>query len=94
MDTLRHLALKEKTVDKSERTPLFNRIFLNGVRTMGIQYELGMMLILKAATRDFFSDLDMGIKMILKGKLNLFPHRIRGHVQVKELFKKSEADTD
>ena len=91
MDELRYLSIKEKTVNKREKAPVFNRIFLEGIRQNGIQYELGMMLKLKLLTSDYFSDLMMGMIMLLKGKLNIFPHRIKGNMQLKDIFRKSEA---
>jgi len=93
MDELRYLSIKERTVSKKEKSPVFNRIFLEGIKQNGIQYELGMMLKLKLLTGDYFSDLIMGMKMLLKGKLNMLPHRIKGYLQLKDLFRKSEAGT-
>ena len=44
---------------------------------------------MKMKTRDFFSDIGMGIGMMLKGKFSLLPHRIKGSADIKSIFRKS-----
>jgi hypothetical protein len=43
----------------------------------------------KLLSRDLFSDLDMGIDLILKGKIAFLPERIRGLAQVRQLYEKT-----
>jgi hypothetical protein len=45
---------------------------------------------LKLKTRDLFSDVPSGIKMFLKGKLNLLPGRFREIKKVRDIFKGTE----
>ena len=90
MDTLRQMALRENVKGKEAVAPVFHRVFLKGVQQWGKQYELGMLLELKLRVKDFFSDLSMGIKMLLKGKLSLLPVKIKGIKDMRALFQKSK----
>jgi hypothetical protein len=45
-----------------------------------------MLLEHKLTTPDLLSNLDMGIDMLLKGKIHPLPKRIKGMDQVKKLF--------
>ena len=92
MDTLRQMALREGIKVKETNIPIFHRTFLNGIRRFGRQHELSMLLFLKLKTRDFFSDLTLGIKMFWKGKLKLFPPRDRSAKEVKAIFDKAERE--
>ena len=94
MDTLKAMAVKEKAANRKAMGPVFNRIFLDGIRQNGVLFELGMMMRLKMATRDLFSDTIMGLVMMLKGKLSLRPHHFSGHDNMKNIFRKSEANAD
>jgi len=91
MNTLRAMAIQEKIEGKESVIPTFHQTFLYPVRLFGKQYELGMLLLLKWRTKDFFSDLSLGIRMLLKGKLGIIPSRIKGSRQVKEIFDKAKA---
>jgi heterodisulfide reductase subunit C len=89
MDTLRRMAMREGISGKEKTAPVYHRVFLKSVRQRGKPYELGMLIELKLRTKDFFSDLGMGIKMLLKGKLSLLPGRIKGYREIKDIFRKS-----
>ncbi|MFC1957761.1 4Fe-4S dicluster domain-containing protein [Chloroflexota bacterium] len=89
MDTLREMAIQEGIKGKESVIPAFHQTFLSPVRLFGRQYDLGMLLLLKWRPRDLFSDLGLGIRMLLKGKLAIFPDRIKGSRQVKEIFDKT-----
>ena len=89
MDTLREMSIQEGIKGKDSVIPTFHQTFLYPVRLFGRQYELGMLLLLKWRPRDLFSDLGLGIRMLLKGKLAILPDRIKGSRQVKEIFDKT-----
>ena len=89
MDTLREIAIDEEIKGKERIIPTFHRAFLYPIRLFGKQYELGLILYLMLKTRDFFGDLGLGIRMILKRKLPFIPSRIKGVKQVKEVFNKT-----
>jgi heterodisulfide reductase subunit C len=94
MDTLRQMAMRENISGKEKTAPVYHRAFLKSVRQLGKPYELGMLIELKLKTRDFFSDLGMGIKMLRKGKLSLLPGRIKGHKEIGDIFQRSEKGRD
>ncbi len=89
MDVLREISLRDEMV-KERAVADFHRIFLGNIERWGRQHELSLILMLKLKTRDLFSDLNMGIKMLLKGKLKLFPVRFSEIKKVRDLFRRTE----
>jgi heterodisulfide reductase subunit C len=89
MDTLREIALDERIKGKERIIPAFHRAFLYPIKVLGKQYELGLILYVMLKTRDFFGNLGLGIRMILKRKLPFIPSRTEGAKQVKEIFNKA-----
>ncbi|MDD5094116.1 MAG: 4Fe-4S dicluster domain-containing protein [Dehalococcoidia bacterium] len=89
MDTLREMALREKVEGKEKVIPTFHQTFLYPVEKLGKQYELGMLLLLKLRTKDFFSDLGLGMKMFARRKLKLFPSKIKASKEMKTIFEKT-----
>ncbi len=88
-------AQNELIQDNEQRNELtgvtdFHRIFLGNIERWGRQHELSLILMLKLKTKDLFSDLNMGIKMLLKGKLKLFPVRFSEIKKVRDLFRRTE----
>jgi heterodisulfide reductase subunit C len=45
-----------------------------------------MMMTYKIKTMDFFSDVDLGIKMFVKGKLHLLPKRTKDRTRLNRVF--------
>ena len=88
MDTLRQMVLQENTAKGSKNIPVFHRLFLGGVGKWGRQYELGLLLAFKLKTRDLFSDLRLGIKMLGHGKLALLPKKNPGGAEIKNIYRK------
>ena len=86
IDSLRHeyFKMSERRIPVSR----FHELFMEGIRQNGIQFELGLLLRLKLATMDLFSDLMLGMRMLLKGKLNFIPHRTRDMLAIKNMFNK------
>lgn len=84
MDVLREMAISQGI--KKEKVPIFHQSFLNSVRANGRIHEAIMLAFYKLKSRNFFEDLDVGVKFIRKGKLALFPSRIKGRKQIKKLF--------
>ena len=87
MDALREMALRER-MEKEKSVTALHHIFLENIKRWGKQHELSMVLQLKLKTGDFFSDIDLGIKMLLKGKLKPLPSRGRDLKGVKAIFQK------
>jgi len=63
-----------------------HKAFLNSIKRFGIVHEASMLAEFKIRTKDFFSDLSLGIKMFLKGKIPLKPHTIKGIKEIKRIF--------
>jgi len=89
MDALREIALQEGTV-KERAVTAFHQAFLDNIKRWGRQHELTLMLKLKLKTMDFFSDLDLGIKMFLKGKLKLLPRSLKAVREMRAIFRRTE----
>jgi len=90
MDTLKEMALQEKVKGKESFIPIFHATFLESIRNFGRQHELSMVVLLKLRTKDLFSDLDFGIKMLLKGKFGILPPKMQGTKEVKAIFEKTK----
>ncbi|MBW1871988.1 MAG: 4Fe-4S dicluster domain-containing protein [Deltaproteobacteria bacterium] len=90
MDLLRQRALAKKIKPAERRVAAFHRSFLRSVRRWGRTYEVGMLAAYKTRSGDLFGDLGLGWKMFKKGKLHIWPRKIRGRRKVKAMFKKSK----
>ncbi|MCS7178032.1 MAG: heterodisulfide reductase, partial [Anaerolineae bacterium] len=62
-------------------------------RLWGRVHELSMLMKYKLLSRDLFSDLGMGVGLILKGKISFLPERIRGVSEVRRLYEKRSKET-
>lgn len=89
MDALRQLAVKEGAPVKERNALLFHNLFLSILKRTGRMHEASLMGLYKLASRDLFSDLGTGLKMILKGKFPLLPSRIRRRGEVRDIFERS-----
>jgi heterodisulfide reductase subunit C len=86
MDALRQMALKEKIVSEPGILS-FHKLLLDTVKRYGRSHKLEIMGLYKVLNRDFFSDIDIGLKMFLKRKLEILPSRIKNTKDRKKLFK-------
>jgi len=87
IDALRQIAIAEE-VPAGERSVLkLHEAFLDSIRHWGRLHELTMLMQYKLTSRDLLSNLDMGLDMLLKGKIHPLPKRIKGIGEVKKLFK-------
>jgi heterodisulfide reductase subunit C len=90
IDALRHVAIAEG-VAPAERTVFkLHQAFLDSIRTWGRLHELTMLMQYKLTSRDLLSDLDMGLDMLLSGKIHPLPKRIKGMDEIKALFGKKD----
>ncbi len=86
MNSLRHLALKEG-VKVSEPDILdFHRAVNSSIRRHGRTHDLGIMLRYKIPMRRWFTDLDLGLKMLARGKLDLKARRVKAVKEIRRLF--------
>jgi len=86
MDTLRQMALEER-IDVLEPDILrFHEEVLNSIERYGRTHKLEIMLRYKVRKRDWLSDIDLGLKMLAKRKLDLMPSKIQKVTDLKKLF--------
>lgn len=85
IDTLRIISLRENVKPKAEDVVTFHKTFLQDLRFFGRLYELSLIMLLKLKTRDFFKDMELGMKMFKKGKISIFPS-ISSIMKVNKIF--------
>ena len=85
MDSLRHMAVEKKIVSV-KNIAVFHNVFLGEIKRFGRIHELSMIGAYKLLSRQWFQDLTLGIKMLAKGKMKLFPRRIKDLEEVNRLF--------
>lgn len=90
--TLRYMAL-EQGYQPEPAIYALHRSFLDSIRLWGRVHELSMILEYKVRNRDPFSDLGIGIGLVLKGKLPYLPERIPGRAQVRRLYETGSASS-
>ena len=90
MDFLREKSLKEgKTNPRAKHIIAFHKSFLDSIRTTGRLYEIGLLVDYKARTFKIMQDMILAPKMLIRGKLNIFPELIKGRSGVSSIFSKS-----
>lgn len=91
MDTLRHMARREGyAAEKNVKT--FWDSFLASVRRHGRAFEMGLLMGYMAKSGRFWTDMDLGPKMLPKGKLAFKPHEIKGKAEVAKIFERFEQE--
>lgn len=86
MDAMRQLALKKGIAPAEPAVTAFHRSFVGSVSRFGRVHELSMLMEYKLKTRDFFTDMGAGLKLMLKGKIPLMPSKLKGKAQVDKIF--------
>jgi len=97
MDTMRRASLKSGLAIGERRVPIFHETFLSSIKSKGRVYELGMIgqytlksgdVTLKLKSGSLMDEARLGWQMFKKGKLKLFPQKIKRRGEIKKLFKK------
>jgi len=86
MCALRRLALEEGAQVAETNILDFHREVLGSIERYGRAHKLGIMLRYKAKVRQWFADLDVGLKMFAKRKLDLRASRVRDSQEISRLF--------
>jgi heterodisulfide reductase subunit C len=90
MDFLRQKSRSEKKINRSARNIVaFHKSFLNSIRFTGRLFELGLILDYKRQSLKLTQDISLAPRMILRGKLHLFPEMIKGRAHLSGIFKKT-----
>jgi len=87
MDALRQMALHKKAHIAEPDIVHFHNEVLSSIKKYGRTHKLEIMMKYKLK-RDWFGDLDVGLKMLAKRKLDLTPSKIKKTGAIKKLFKK------
>lgn len=77
MDTLRQMALEHKVKVEETEILAFHKEFLRQVKNRGRVFEMGLMIRYKLATGNLFQDMRCGLKMLLKGRFQLLPPKVK-----------------
>jgi heterodisulfide reductase subunit C len=86
MDALRETAVKRGVASKERSVQTFHETFLRSVERGGRTHEISMLGEYKLRSLDLFSDIFLGAKMFLKGKLAIVPSLIKGRDEMKRIF--------
>ena len=88
MDTLRLMAVEEGVAIGKPNILDFHEEVLRSLERYGRAHKLGIMLGYKRQTGRWLRDLDVGLKMLAKRKLDLMPSRVGGKAEkeIAELF--------
>jgi heterodisulfide reductase subunit C len=86
MATLRRLALEEGAMIAETNILDFHREVLHSIKQYGRAHKLGIMLRYKARVRQWFADLDVGLKMFGKRKMDLKASRVKAIGEITRLF--------
>ena len=86
-DTFRKIAIEEKVTVAQPGILEFHRAVLRSIRNHGRTHKLGIMLWYKLYRRDWFSDIAVGTRMMIKRKLSLIPSGIRKIAEIRNIFK-------
>jgi heterodisulfide reductase subunit C len=88
MNTLRLMAL-EKGLKPGKRNILtFHQEVLRSLKHYGRVHKLGIMWRYKIHHQEWFQDVDVGLKMLVKRKLDLWPSRVKAMEELRFLFPK------
>lgn len=67
---------------------IFHKAFLESVKNNGRLYEMEMTMKNNLRSRKLFNNMDLGPKMMSKGKLAMLPPRIGDGGEVKKIFER------
>jgi len=93
MDVLRHMARREGYITEKD-VKRFNDSFLESVNKHGRVFELGTLVKYVLRSGKFWTDVDLGPKVLAKGKMTPKPHNIRGKEEVAKIYKRFMGETD
>jgi len=86
MSALREMAVEEEVMIAEPGILNFHQEVLNSIERYGRTHKLEIMMRHKLRQREFFSDIDIGLKMLSRRKLDLRPSKILDINQVQKLF--------
>jgi len=64
----------------------FHKSFLSSIESFGRVHELDMIGKYKLKSKKYFDDMRLGFEMFRRGKIKLFPHKIKGRKEIRKIF--------
>jgi heterodisulfide reductase subunit C len=92
MDALRHMAVQEGVKIAQPEIVKFHEEVLGSIERYGRTHKLEIMMRYKVRMRQWFQDMDLGLKMLSRRKLDLKPSKIDRPEEVSRLFTGSAED--
>ena len=92
IDALKSLAVEKGVARPEGDAPLFNRLFLETVKSYGRAYDLQAIALYKLRTGNMKQDMDKFPAMLKKGKMAILPPSGADKDKVKRIFKKAAED--
>ncbi|MFH1885939.1 MAG: 4Fe-4S dicluster domain-containing protein [Pseudomonadota bacterium] len=89
MDALRHMALTRGVIVAEPDILGFHEDVLGSVRLHGRTHKLEVMMRYKFRKRDWFSDMNLGLRMMAKRKLDILPSTVRDMGTVRAMFERN-----
>ena len=86
MDAMRKIAIAEGVQISEPGILNFHHEVINSLRRYGRTHKLEIMMRYKLRQRDFFSDMELGLKMLAKRKLDLKPSKVEDPDQIRKIF--------
>ncbi len=88
MDVLREKALELGYAPACPEILHFHQEILNSIKRHGRTHKLEIMFRFKLRSKNWFQDLDLGLKMLSRRKLDLLPSNIQNQKELRRLFNK------
>jgi heterodisulfide reductase subunit C2 len=90
MDYLRQESIRQGKVNPKAKDILkFHESFLESIAKNGKLHEMGLTLNYKLKTMNLMQDVSVAPAMLSKGKLSLFPHKVKNLKAIEKIFKKT-----
>lgn len=86
MDALRQLALREGIAPADDTIYRFHKYMHDSIQRHGRLNKLEALVQFKLGTRQLFTDLQVGMRMMTRGKLELLPQRIGQRDELARIF--------
>ena len=90
MDALREMSLEQGYRAEEKGIVALHNAFMASIRRGGRVHEATMLMEYKLRSGDYWTDLIPGMKLFMKGKIPLFPRRIKGMDSIREMYRKAQ----
>ena len=90
MNTLRLMAMEKGISPGKPNILTFHQEVIRSLKHYGRTHKLGIMWRYKMYQQGWFQDLDVGLKMLVKHKLELWPSRVKAMEELSFLFPKDK----